>query len=234
MKPYRKESVIAGVLFIIGTVAGISSGVVTQPVLAATDYLQNIAANETQWILGTLLILLMGLPLAMVPVVLFPILRKQNEVLAIGAIVFRGVLEAVFYALLVLSMLLLLFVGQASVSSAATDTVSYTTLGALLLSAGDWMELILAIVFSIGSVMINLVFFQMKIIPRWLSGWGFLGSILYFAAALVSMIGAQHLALSFDTKLGFLIGPLALQEMVLAIWMIAKGFKPSLQAVPSL
>ncbi len=234
MKTYRKESVIAGVLFIIGTVAGILSGVVTQPVLTASDYLQNIAANETRWVLGTLLILLMGLPLAMVPVVLFPVLKKQNEVLAIGAIVFRGVLEAVFYALLVLSMLLLLFVGQASASSGAADTASYKTLGALLLSAGDWMELILAIVFSIGSVIINLVLFQMKIIPRWLSGWGLIGSLLYFAAPLVSMIGAQHLALSFDTKLGFLIGPLAIQEMVFAIWMIGKGFKPSLQAAPSL
>jgi hypothetical protein len=232
-KPYRKEAVIVGLLFLIGTGAGILSGIVTQPVLAATDYLQNISANESQWIIGTLLILVMGLPLAMVPVVLFPILKKQNEVLAIGAIVFRGVLEAVSYILLVISMLLLLVVGQASVSSGASDIASHKTLGALLLSMGDWIEMLLAIVFSIGSLMINLLLYQMNIIPRWLSSWGLIGSILYFVAPFVSMLGAQHLALSFDSKLGFLIGPLAVQEIVFAVWMIGKGFNPSLETAHS-
>jgi Domain of unknown function (DUF4386) len=71
---------------------------VKQPILTVPNYLQNIAAHETQWIIGSLLVLVMGLPLAMVPVALFPLLRKQNEVLAIGAIIFRGALEAFTYS----------------------------------------------------------------------------------------------------------------------------------------
>ncbi len=58
--------------------------------------------------MGALLVLIMGFVLAMVPVMMFPILRKYNEALALGAIVFRGVLEAVTYIAIVISWLLLL------------------------------------------------------------------------------------------------------------------------------
>jgi len=228
MKPYRKISIFVAVLFLIGTIAGIFSGAVTQPILAVPDYLQNIAAHETQWIIGTLLILVMGLPLAMVPVALFPILKKQNEVLAIGAIVFRGVLEAIAYMLMVICFLLLLTVGQqASINSEVSQLSGFQDLGNLLRSASGWIELLLAVVFSIGSIMINLLLYQMRIIPRWLSGWGLVGSVLYFAAPFVSMFSPQHLALSLDTPIGFLIGPLAVEEMIFAIWLLVKGFNPA-------
>lgn len=234
MKPYRKLSLFVGILFLVGTSAGILSGALTQPILAAPDYLPNIAALETQWITGTLLVLVMGLPLAMVPVALFPILRKQNEVLAIGAIVFRGVLEAIAYLLIAACFLLLFTLGQqAATNPGAAQLAMLQGLGHLLRSASGWIELLLAIVFSIGSIMINLLLFQLKVIPRWLSGWGLAGSLLYFAAPFASLLSPQHPALSFDTYLGFLIGPLALQEMVFAVWLLVKGFNPAGKLVPS-
>jgi len=224
MKNYRKIAIITGILFIIGTTAGIFSGVITQPLAQSADYLRTIAANENQWRLGTLLILVMGLPLAMVPAVLFPILKKENETLAIGAMLFRGVLEAICYLLLVLSMLLLLSTGQAASAEMPAEMGAYQQMGALLLAAGDWLELLTAVVFSIGSLMLNLLLFRIRIIPRWLSGWGLIGSVLYFAAPVVSMFSAGHPALSLDNQLGFLIGPLAIEEMVFAVWVIVKGF----------
>src|SRR5215208_6191596 len=96
----RKTAVIVGILFIVGTVSGILSGAVTTPIMGASTYPLNVDASETQWIIGTLLVLLMGLSLTMVPVLLHPIFRKHNEVLAFGAVLFRGVLEAVCETLL--------------------------------------------------------------------------------------------------------------------------------------
>jgi hypothetical protein len=233
MNTHRKTAAIVGGLFIIGTAAGILSGVFTSPFLTNPDYLVTISENENKWILGTLLVLVMGLPLAMVPVVLYPIFRKRNEVLALGAVLFRGVLEAVSYMALVVSMLLLLTASQGYVKTGATGAFSYQALGVILVKAGDWIGLILAIVFSIGTLMINCVFYQMKLIPRWLSGWGLIGSVLYFAAPFISMCGSQHLALSLDSQLGFLLGPLAVQEMVLAVWLIVKGFsQPAITSNP--
>ena len=60
--------------------------------------------------------------------------------------------------------------------------------------------------------------------PRWLSVWGLVGAALYIVAPLGSMFGLS---------LGVLMAPLAVQEMVMAVWLIAKGFNPSAIAAES-
>jgi hypothetical protein len=132
---YRKTAVIVGVLFIIGTVAGVLSGVFTLPILGAPDYLSKVAANESQIVLGALLILVMGFPLAMIPVMMFPIFRKYNEPLALGAVVFRGVLEAVTYMVIVICYLSLLAVSQEFVKAVSSDAAYFQALGTLLKQA---------------------------------------------------------------------------------------------------
>ncbi len=215
MNTYRKTSISVGVLFIIGTVAGILSVVVTGSVLNDPDYLIKISENENQIIMGALLVLIMGFSLAMVPVLLFPIFKKYNEALALGAVVFRGALEAVIYIAIVICWLLLIVLSQEYVK-AGTPAVSYfQTVGVLLQEAGVWFGHILSMVFSIGALMIYYLFYQSKLIPRWLSLWGLIGATLYLAQPLLAMFGSK-----FDV----LFAPLALQEMVLAIWLIVKGF----------
>lgn len=222
----RKTAVIVGVLFIIGTVSGILSGVVTAPIMAGSTYPLNISASETQWIVGTFLVLLMGFSLAMVPVMLYPIFNKHNEVLAFGAVVFRGVLEAVLYIVTVTSMLLLLTVSGIYGKTGAAAASNLPALGSIFIAAGDWIALILGIVFSIGALMIYALFYQTRLVPRWLSGWGFIGGVLYILPNIVNMFGS-HIAPSLDAGIGLLMAPLALQEMVFAVWMIVKGFNPS-------
>ena len=225
MKTYRKTAVIVGILFIIGTVSGILAAVFTAPIMAGSTFPINISASETQWIIGTLLILLMGFPLAMVPVFLYPLLKKQDKVLALGAVVFRGVLEAVCYMGMVISNFLLLSVSQLYSQTSIADT-SMQILGSTLISAGDWASLLLGLVFSIGGMLIYVVFYQSKLVPRWLSGWGFIGAILYLIVHLEGFFGTQQ-AISLGSGLGFLMIPLAIQEMVFAVWLIVKGFNRS-------
>ena len=100
---YRKTAGTVGVLYIIGTVAGVLSVVFTGSILGDPNYLVKVSANANQIITGALFVLIMGLALAMVPVVIFPILKKYNEVLALGYVVFRGALETVTYIALVIT-----------------------------------------------------------------------------------------------------------------------------------
>jgi len=224
----RKTAVIVGILFIIGTVSGVLAGVITAPIQAGSTFPLNISASETQWIIRTLLILLMGLSLAMVPVMLYPIFRKHNEVLAFGAVLFRGVFENVVgETLLVISMFLLLTVSEIYGKTGAADASNFQTLGSMLIAAGDWIQLIGGIVFSVGTLMIFALFYQTRLIPRWLSGWGFIGAVLYFIAKIVSMFSPLHLAPEIGVGIGLLLVPTAIQEMVFAVWMIVKGFNPS-------
>ena len=216
MKTYRKTSIIVGVLFIIGTVSGILSAVFTGSILAAPDYLVQVAANEMQMVTGAFFILLMGLSLAMVPVMMYPLFKKQNEALALGAVVFRGPLEAATYILMVVSWLLLIVVSQESANAA--DASSFQALGAVLLRANNMINPVLEIVFSLGALMFYTLFYQTRLIPRWLSGWGIVGAIVYLAGGVLALFG---------TNLEFLLALLGVQEMVMALWLIIKGFNPS-------
>jgi hypothetical protein len=161
---------------------------------------------------------------------MFPISRKHNEALALGYVVFRGALETVTYITGVISWLLLLTLSQEYVKAGAPDASYFRTLGTLLLEAGDWNHHILTIVFPLGALMFYYLLYQSKLIPRWLSGWGFIGATMLLAVGLLGMFG---LVTEFSV-LGILLAlPIALNEMVLAVWLIVKGFNPSAIASPS-
>jgi len=204
---------IVGVLFIIGTVSGILSAVFTGSILDAPDYLAQVAANEPKMITGAFFVLLMGLSLAMVPVMMYPLFKRQNEVLALGAVVFRGPLEAATYILMVVSWLLLIVVSR-EVASAA-DAAQFQALGTVLLKANEMINPVLEIVFSLGALMFYILFYQTRLIPRWLSGWGVIGAVVYLAAGILALFGYG---------MEFLLALLGVQEMVMALWLIFKGF----------
>jgi hypothetical protein len=214
----KKTARSVGVLFIIGTVAGILSVAVSGSILNSPDYLMILSENENQVIIEAFLILIMGFSLAMVPVVLFPILKKQNEALALGAVVFRGALEAVCYITMVVITLSLVKLSQEYIHAGAPDASYFQTLGTLLQGTSHWTEQILDIVFPLGGLMIYYLFYQAKLIPRWLSGWGLIGAVLYLAVPILGVLGLELEVLEL---------PLALQEIVFAVWLIVKGFNPS-------
>jgi hypothetical protein len=224
---HRKTAAIVGILFIIGTVSGVLSGVVTAPIRAGSTFPLNVSASETQWIIGTLFVMLMGLSLAMMPVMLYPIFRKHNEVLALGAVLFRGAIEAISYAVMVISMLLLVTVSELYGKSGAADASNLQALGSVLVASRDWTEMWGALVFNIGALMVYALFYQTRFVPRWLSGWGFIGGALSVVANLASMFGPLHVAPDIGSGIGLLMIPIAIQEMFFAVWLIAKGFNPS-------
>ncbi len=222
MDTNRKTAVIVGVLFIIGTVSGVLSVVLSSSILDVSDNLAKISANESQFIAAALFVLTMGLALAMVPVMMFPILKKQNEALALGYVIFRGALETVTYIATVISWLLLIRLSQEYVKAGAPTTLNLQTVGTLLLDGNQQINHILKIVFPLGGMLFNYLLYQSKLVPRWLSAWGFIGVTLHFAEGLLTLFGL--LPGTVETLAAL---PIALQEMVFAVWLIVKGFNPS-------
>ncbi|MBT9438923.1 MAG: DUF4386 family protein, partial [Desulfobacterales bacterium] len=80
------------------------------------------------------------------------------------------------------------------------------------------------IVFSLTVLILNYLLYQSRIIPRFISVWGLIGAPLILAAGLLGMFG---LVSPFSTISILLSFPIALQEMVFAVWLIVKGFTPS-------
>ncbi len=224
MNTNKKTAIIVGVLYIIGTVAGVLSVAVLTPVLNDPDYLIKVSTNEAQIVTGALFVLLMGFALAMVPVLLFPILKKHDEALALGYVVFRGALETVTYIAMVISQFFLIIVSQEYVAAGAPKASYFQTLGALFLQGRDSINTILIIVFSLGALMLYYLFYQSKLIPRWISVWGFVAILLHLTTGFLIMF---HLMSAFSTINMVVNLPIGLQEMVMAIWLIVKGFNSS-------
>jgi len=223
MNSYRKNAIIVGVLFITATVANILSDVFLGPILDPLDYLIKVSANENQVIIGALFKLIMAVACAGIAIWLYPVLKKQNEALALGYVGAR-LIEGVLYIVAVIGLLSLLTLSQEFVKAGAPDASHFQALGTLLLAASDWAFMLGITVFGLGALMLYYLLYQSKLIPRWLSVWGLIGAPLMLAGGLLGMFGS----LTETSVLGtFIFLPIAVNEMVLAVWLIVKGFNPS-------
>ena len=102
-----------GVLYIVGTVAGFLSYVVTQfSSFDAPAFLDMAALSPNQVTTGASLVLVMGFALAAIPLLVFPILKRQDEPLALGYVVFRGALETSLYIALAVCWLLIVVIAR--------------------------------------------------------------------------------------------------------------------------
>lgn len=215
---YRTTATIVGVLYIIGTAAGLVSIPVTGSILGAPDVLRTVADHANQVALGALLVLVMGLPLAMIPALMFPVIKRWNEALAVGYVIFRGALEAFSYLALAICWLLLVVVARQAVTTGTGDLSQYTYLGTLLFNVQEPIIAVQDIAFGIGALIFSFVLWQARLIPRWISGWGLVAAVTTVVAGLSAIFGRP---------LDILLLPMLPQEMVMAGWLIVKGFNPT-------
>ncbi|HET9908483.1 MAG TPA: DUF4386 domain-containing protein, partial [Anaerolineales bacterium] len=223
MNTYRKTAITVGALFIVCTVASILG-----PTLAISanspDYLDQLAGNPDQIITAALLEFIWAAAGASIAIGLYPLLKKYNAALALGSVGFR-VVENVFVLIGTLSLLSLLTLSQEFIAAGAPEASSFQTLGTLLLAVRDWqLHVISGLAFSLGVLMYYAILYKSNLIPRWLSGWGVLGAILALAATVLASFTRDFGLESAHTYLHI---PIGLQELVFAVWLIAKGFNPS-------
>ena len=222
---HRSIARITGALFIIATVTVLVSTAFLGSA-SSQDYLTKMAANQGQVAAGVLLRFIGAFASAAIAISLYPILRRYRQGLALGAVGFR-IIEATFYTLGAVSVLLLLTLSQEFVKTGASNPAYFSQSGTLLKALDDWAGLAAVFAFYVGGLLYYRVFYQTRLIPRWLSAWGIGAVILGAVAALLILFGATETMSTTQIVLNI---PIGLQEMVLAVWLIAKGFNPSVLA----
>jgi hypothetical protein len=220
----RGIAVTAGVLFIIATVADLISRVVlVQPILSDPVDLTKISANENQVLLGALLLFIGAAAAAGIAIALYPVLRKHNEGLALGSVGFR-LIEGALYVGIVVCLLLLVTLSQESANAGAAASSAFQVEAALLMAARDSLGEVAVLAFGLGGLMYYGVFYRTRLVPRWLSAWGLAAIASLMLSGVLVMFGVIE---PMSTTQVVLALPIFLQEMVLAVWLIAKGFNPS-------
>jgi hypothetical protein len=227
MNSTRKIAVITGVIFIIATLTGPILATPLIPVLTGTDYLTRLSSHPNQVAAGVLLSIIAYFACAGIAVVMYPVLKKWNAGLALGSVVFRTI-ETAFYMVGLVSLLSLLTLGQQFTTAGAADRTSLQAIGNLMVSVRDNAALVAVFAFCLGAFMYYYLFFQSQLIPRWLSGFGIVAIILMMAACVLALFSDNRI-----TSYIPLAFPIFLQEMVLAVWLIVKGFNPSVTASKS-
>jgi len=221
---HRMTARVVGALFILATVPFSISVIILTPILEDPDFLTHVAQNEGRVGAGVLLELVNHIAVVGIAVVIYPVLKSASERLALGYVAARSI-EAALFAIATLHLLTLTFVSHEYLAAGVQQSAQHQVLGGVLLAGHDWNRAALPFTaFSIGALILNYTLFRARLVPRWISVFGLLSAASILFARLLMIAGvdlASSTVISMD-------GPIFLQEMVFAVWLISKGFNPPL------
>jgi len=217
----RVTARVVGALFILATVPFSISVIILTPILESPDFLTNVAQNQGRVGAGVLLELVNHIAVVGIAVVIYPILKSAGERLAVGYVAARSI-EAALFAITTLHLLTLAFVSNEYAGALEQQAAQLQVLGGVLLAGHDWNSAALPFTaFGIGALILNFTLFWARLVPRWISVFGLLSAASILTAR-VLMIAGVDLA---SSTVVWMDGPIFLQEMVFAVWLISKGFK---------
>lgn len=211
---------VTGALLIVATVANLLGGAIADPVVHGASYLTRASADQGQVMAGVFFLIVAAFACAGIAVSLYPVLRTYGHGLALGSVAFR-LIEAVLYLVGAVSVLLLVTLSHEFVTAASPASPQFENMGVVLRAVRDRAGLLGSMAFYVGGLMYYYLFIRSRLLPRWLSVWGFAGVTLGLVAALLVLfqatgyMTAPHIALNL---------PIAVNEMVLAVWLILRGF----------
>jgi hypothetical protein len=221
MMDSKKSAKIVGVLFILAAFTAVIGLNLYNPILNGSDYLITGSEHGSQVITGALMELLLVVSAVGTATTMFPLLRQYNETIALWHVCFRF-LEAIIITVGVISVLSLLTLSQEFVAAGAPDSSSFHSSGIILKAIHDW-TFMLGPLFMLGinTMMYSYIFYKTKLVPRFISILGMTGAISVFICSLFVMFGVFPQISFWGAVLAV---PVAANEMILAVWLIVKGF----------
>jgi len=227
MNSTRKIAVITGVIFIVATLMGPILATPLTPDLTGTDYLARVSAHPNQVAGAVFLWIISAFTSVGIAISLYPVLKEWNAGLALGSVIFRTI-ESAFYLVVYLGLISLLTLSRQFMTAGAADRTTLQAISNFLVSVREHAGLLAVFAFCVGAFMYYYVLFQSRLIPRWLSGFGIVAIILIQVACVLSLFSGNRITSYILLEL-----PIAVQEMVLGVWLIVKGFNPSAVAALS-
>ena len=218
---YKRNAVIIGILFIIATAFLFVGDSFYGRVLDTPDYLEVAYTNRISATIGILIEFSCIIAIPLIPVFAFPVLRKHSEILALAYVVFR-LFEAVLFVLVDITKLSLIKVSQLYLAAETSNAAMVESIGATIQDWNEWGWVFYVLIFGFGALIFYIALYQSRLLPRWLSIWGLISAVMMMTSVILAMFEVELPEAIF----GLLVVPIAVQEMVMALWLIIKGFDP--------
>jgi len=227
MSSNKKTAGFVGALFLTAMVASLLGGGLVESVISAPNHLAT-SENETLLIVGMLLELVNAISVVGIASLMFPIMKRYNETMAVGYLGFR-IVEAVFCSMIVVAPLSLMTLSREHLKAGISD-VQFQAAGILAIAERSSVaNLLILIFFCLGAFLLYSLLYQSKLLPRFISVWGLVAVVLVLIINLLSL----KLEIGMGISMIFAL-PIILNEIFMGIWLIVKGFNPSVGVPPSL
>jgi hypothetical protein len=202
---YRTTAKVVGTLYILGFVVGIAGSVLGTPGQLAT-----VSARSMMIAMGALLWVLAAAGDAIHGVMMFPILKQNNE--RVGA----RIVEAALIAVSALFILLQIPLGAEFVNASASETSYFQSLSALFVQSQAYTYQIGMVALGMAGLTLCYGFYRAKLVPQFFIIWGFIGYVSFLGGSMLEILG-------FNLQLLHTL-PGGLWEMSIGVWLIVKRF----------
>ncbi len=219
MPRHRKISLTAGLLYLL-TFVSIPTLALYEPV-KSVDFIAS-SGSDTGAIVGVILEIIIALAGIGTAVVLFPILKKQNESAALGLVAARTLESAgIFIGTVFLMTIVAMHTAQVDVGTLASSNTLATLYDRMFLQSQSFMP-------AICDLLLGFLLYKSRLVPRALSRIGIIGGPVLLTGWFLTMIGVIGLD---DPIKGLFALPVAAFEFGLGLWLVFKGFNAKTVAV---
>lgn len=220
--PMRRTAFLAGALYVLTFVSSIPAVFLLAPVLGDPQYVLGPGA-DTQIAVAGVLDIVNALACIGTAVVLFPVVKRQSETLALGFVTTR-LLEAAILFVGIMSLLAVVTLRQDLGGATGSDADALVTVAAGLVAVRDW-----AMLFGPGmaignALLLGTLMYRSRLVPRVIPVMGLVGAPLLLAANLLTMFGANE---QFSLLSLVALPGIFFWELSLGIYLMVKGFRPS-------
>lgn len=221
MNSNKKAARLVGILFILAAVTAVIGLLLYDPILNEQDYLTAGAEHSRQVVLGAVLELILVVSEVGTATTMYPILKKYDGTIALWHVCFRF-LEAVLIIIGIISVLALLTLSQEYIAGGAQNSSVFEANGTVLKAIHEWTFLLGPnFMLGINTMMYSFIFYKSKLVPRFIPIIGMTGAALVFTCSILVMFDVIEQVSVWGALLAM---PVAANEMILAVWLIAKGF----------
>jgi len=222
MSSTRKTALVAGIFYLI-TFISIPTLALYGPIKNHHDWILG-SGGHTAVLVGGFLEVIVALAGIGTAVTLYPVVKRQNESLALGFAAAR-VLEASMIFAGVVSLLSLVTLRQDLGAAAGANTAALVTTGASHAAVYNWTFLLgQSLMPGINALLLGTLLYRSRLVPRIIPVIGLIGAPLLITAVFATLLGGSMPPPAWT---GLAAVPVAAWEFSLGVWLVVKGFKPS-------